>query len=94
MHDNQGRELKRGDLVLVPMIIDQVHPFPDYCNITLRSVQGRKPDGYKEVLTGNAFVVFRANAGDVNEHEALFNGSEELVQQYQPVPVEEPETTE
>ena len=64
MHDHLGKPLKRGDLVLVPMIIDQVHPNPDFCNITLRTVQKRKPDGYRDVFTTNANVVFRAGNGD------------------------------
>lgn len=57
MHDRNGTPLKVGDIVTVKMRIRDVYPTSDYCNITFESVEGRKPDGMKEVLTGNAAVV-------------------------------------
>ena len=57
MHDRNGTPLKVGDVVTVKMKIVSASPGEDYCNVTLESVEGRKPDGAKECLTGNAAVV-------------------------------------
>lgn len=57
MHDAKGRELKVGDIVLVPARITNASPTPDYCN-----VYGRKPDGHKETYCTNAGVVLLASA--------------------------------
>lgn len=64
MHDNRGRPLKAGDRILIPFVIESTSPGEDYCNITARSVFGRKPDGLKECFSGNASVVLRSNDGD------------------------------
>lgn len=72
MHDAKGRPLEVGDVVLVPMIVEQCYATEDYCNVTMRSVHGRKPDGMKECLTGNTAVVFRAGGDDINTHEEMF----------------------
>lgn len=66
MHDHKGRELQVGDKVLIPFVVTEVYSDIDYCNVTLKSVHGRKPDGAKEVLTGNSAVTFRNNEGDDN----------------------------
>ena len=56
MHDRNGTELKVGDVVTVRYRITSVQAFSDYCNISAESVEGRKPDGYKEQFSGNAAV--------------------------------------
>ena len=38
MHDAKGRPLEVGDVVLVPMIVEQCYATEDYCNVTMRSV--------------------------------------------------------
>ena len=48
MHDRNGTPLKKGDQVLIPAIITELHPTEDYCNVSLESVEGRRPDGLKE----------------------------------------------
>jgi hypothetical protein len=67
MHDAKGRPLTKGDTVLVPFRVRDTNAAPDYCNVTLESLRGRKPDGAKEVLCGNAAVTYRANPGDEND---------------------------
>jgi hypothetical protein len=66
MHDKRGRELKVGDRILIPYVIESTSPGEGYCNVSARSVFGRKPDGLKECFSGNAAVVLRANDGDDN----------------------------
>ncbi len=64
MHDKNGTILKENDIVLIPMRIKQLSATPDYCNCTLESLYGRKPDGEKErvsaVNTGITILYERA----------------------------------
>ena len=72
MHDAKKRELKVGDLVLIPAKVMAISPGDDYCNCTLESVFGRRPDGSKEIMTSvNTGVTLRANPGDENDLDAL-----------------------
>lgn len=48
MHDRNGSPLKKGDTVLIPAIITELSPGEDYCNVSLETVSGRRPDGAKE----------------------------------------------
>jgi hypothetical protein len=48
MHDAKNRELKVGDIVLIPAKITQLSPGEDYCNVSAASVFGRRPDSAKE----------------------------------------------
>jgi hypothetical protein len=57
MHDRNGTPLQMGDIVTLEMVITHVSPGPDYCNVTAHSVEGRKPDGQKEVFVGNTQVL-------------------------------------
>lgn len=74
MHDARGRALAVGDTILVAYKIEGVSPSEDYCNVSARSLIGRKPDGSKEYYSGNAAVVFRANPGDENTIADLTKG--------------------
>lgn len=47
-HDVNGQLLKVGDTVLVPMVITDLCSGEDYCNVSLETVHGRRPDGQKE----------------------------------------------
>jgi hypothetical protein len=68
MHDRNGRELKIGDVVLVPAIITELYPTSDYCNVSAKSVFGRRPDDAKETFGAiNTGVMLRANPGDEND---------------------------
>lgn len=51
MHDRNGTPLKIGDVVLVPMTITDISQADDYCNVSMKSVAGRRPDGMKESVS-------------------------------------------
>lgn len=68
MHDAKGRELKKGDRVIIPAIITETYATEDYCNLAVETEFGRRPDGLKEKFSAfNTAVVLRANPGDENE---------------------------
>jgi hypothetical protein len=64
MHDAKGRELKAGDVVLIPAVIKSLYAGEDYCNASSESVIGRRPDGSKETYAFNTGVMLRANPDD------------------------------
>lgn len=51
MHDRNGSPLKFGDKVMFVGTITQLSATDDYCNVSVESVIGRRPDGAKEVLS-------------------------------------------
>lgn len=51
MHDANGTPLNKGDVVYIPAIITELQATEDYCNVTIESVLGRKPDGAKERIS-------------------------------------------
>lgn len=57
MHDRNGTPLKVGDIVTLELKIDSITPGADYCNVSAKSTEGRKPDGLKEWFSGNAAVL-------------------------------------
>jgi hypothetical protein len=68
MHDRNGRELKVGDIVLVPCRIDNIAAATEeFCNVGLKTVFGRRPDNQQEYYCTNTGVVLRANPGDEND---------------------------
>lgn len=50
MHDRNGVELKKGDIVFIPAVINSLTGGEDCCNVSLVSVLGRRPDGQKEQI--------------------------------------------
>lgn len=65
MHDARGKELKVGDVVLIPARITSLSCTPDYCNICVETLGGRLPDGERNSIGYlNARQVYRANAPD------------------------------
>jgi hypothetical protein len=65
MHDSNGLPLKAGDFVLLPAKVLDVSATENYCNVTLESLLGRRPDSQKErVYSINTGVTLRANPGD------------------------------
>lgn len=52
MHDRNGTPLQKGDVVLVPAVITALQAGEDYCNVSLQTVSGRRPDGSKEYIGG------------------------------------------
>lgn len=68
MHDSKGRELKAGDIVIIPVRIKEVFQTEDYCNVSAESVFGRRPDDARETFNSiNTAVMLRANPGDEND---------------------------
>jgi hypothetical protein len=58
MHDRNGTPVKVGDIVMIPGRITQlVESTPDYCNVSVESVHGRRPDGMKEYFCINTGVL-------------------------------------
>lgn len=51
MHDRNGTELKEGDIVLIPAKITQLSPEEGYCNVSVETVHGRRPDDCKETIS-------------------------------------------
>lgn len=67
MHDAHGKPLKKDDLVLVPCRITQLSETEDYCNVTLQTLFGRRPDGNPELIHAiNTAVLIRANDVDAD----------------------------
>lgn len=68
MHDAKGRPLSEGDIALIPVKITQVSATEEYCNVSVQSILGRRPDGVKENISAiNTAVLLRANVGDEND---------------------------
>lgn len=62
MHDRNGTPLKKGDLVMIPAIITELSPNEDYCNVTVKTLDGRRPDGKEETISAiNTAVMVLAN---------------------------------
>jgi len=52
MHDRNGTPLKIGDFVMIPGVITQLsESTEDFCNVTVETETGRRPDGKKESLS-------------------------------------------
>lgn len=64
MHDANGTQLKVGDKVLIPAVIRDLCPNADYCNVTVVSTLGRKPDGATETITLNTAVLVKASSAE------------------------------
>jgi hypothetical protein len=70
MHDHDGNELKVGDLVGLPCVITELSPQDDYCNVSLETIFGRRPDGMKETIQAiNTAVLVLAKPVPVSEIE-------------------------
>lgn len=68
MHDARNRPLKVGDRVLIPAVITELQATADYCNVTVESAIGRRPDKAREKVSAiNTGVLLRSNAGDEND---------------------------
>lgn len=73
MHDKNGTELKVGDLVLVPAKITSLNSGEDYCNVSIETLHGRRPDGAKETMGAiNTGVLVLHERPDEKKAEAGF----------------------
>lgn len=60
MHDRNGKPLEKGDIVVLIGTITELHATEDYCNVTVESVFGRRPDEQKERVSAiNTGVLLR-----------------------------------
>lgn len=50
MHDKNGSLLQVGDVVHIPCVITYLHGGEDACNVNLKTIHGRKPDGQIETF--------------------------------------------
>lgn len=67
MHDMNGLPLAIGDKVVFRATITSLAQGEDYCNVGIRSIAGRRPDGQKESVNAiNTGVLLRANEGDTD----------------------------
>lgn len=65
MHDARGKSLAVGDIVLIPAVITQLGGGEDYCNVSVKTQIGRRPDGVKEVFTAiNTGVLIKVSRED------------------------------
>lgn len=69
MHDRNGTPLAKGDKVLIEATITELHPTEDYCNVSLETVYGRKPDGQKETISALNTAVLEKWEDDEEETE-------------------------
>lgn len=51
MHDANGTALKVGDVVLIEGIITKLDPNEEYCNVTVETAKGRRPDKQVETIS-------------------------------------------
>lgn len=51
MHDANGTELKVGDKVMIPAVVTHLGAEEGYCNVSLETTLGRRPDGLKETFS-------------------------------------------
>lgn len=51
MHDANGTQLKVGDKVLIPAEITEISATEEFCNVTVQTTLGRRPDGNKEIVS-------------------------------------------
>lgn len=51
MHDANGVALSKGDKVIIEAtIIELTSSGDDYCNVTVETDRGRRPDGQREMI--------------------------------------------
>lgn len=68
MHDAKNRPLKVGDRVLIPARVTELSAGNDFCNVTVESAIGRRPDGVREKVSAiNTGVLLRSNADGKND---------------------------
>ncbi len=51
MHDRTGKPLKKGDRVTISGVVKELYATEDYCNVTVETEHGRRPDGQKEYIS-------------------------------------------
>ena len=50
-HDQFGKPIEVGDIVNVPCVVKQLTSEEGYCNVTLETLHGRRPDNAKDIIS-------------------------------------------
>lgn len=80
MHDAKGRELEIGDIVIVPCRVESVSPGAEFCNVSIRTLGGRLPDGQTNYYGDiNTKQLIRANQGDTTEFTVIEDGGKKFL---------------
>lgn len=68
MHDANGNKLNVGDKVMIPCEVTGLSEgTEEYCNVSLKTTLGRRPDGEKENFSAvNTAQVVKLSGGEVN----------------------------
>lgn len=53
-HDKNGQELQPGDIVMIPARVKSITPNPEFCNVTVETVEPMFPGEYPVNITLNA----------------------------------------
>lgn len=62
MHDRVGRKLNVGDSVVILATVTNLQPTGDFCNVSVETVYGRRPDDRKECISAiNTNVMLKVN---------------------------------
>lgn len=61
-HDVNNNLLEVGDEVIVRAKVTSIQTGEEYCNVTIQSVNGRKPDGMQEMFCLNAAVLEKVSS--------------------------------
>lgn len=51
MHDANGTPLSKGDKVLIEAVITDLNPTEEYCNVSVETTRGRRPDNKPERIS-------------------------------------------
>lgn len=67
MHDANGTALKIGDKVLIPAVITDLSTGDEeYCNVTVETTLGRRPDGAKQLISAtNTGILVKVSSAEV-----------------------------
>lgn len=65
MHDALGKKLKVGDHVIVTAKIVELYETEEFCNVSVETTLGRRPDGTKERISAiNTGVLIKVEEGE------------------------------
>jgi hypothetical protein len=77
-HDRDGAELKPGDRVSIPCVVDRVNPGTDYCNVTVHTESNCFPGDYPTVVRLNSQQVVKVATPDTPPDEPIPDENESV----------------
>lgn len=70
MHDKNGEPLAEGDTVTITCVITTCYSCPEYCNVTVKTVEPMPPTDQGTMITLNTKQVEKIGlATDTEDHE-------------------------